>query len=409
MKTVIYVARRILESGEEWGAWIAACGRMFWFKTIVSGGFLCGIALSLNLWLPGRTIPRVPVFPVNGTGSPLIEWGLFVVLLGSLGATMFLRWFTWAAAVAAGTTVLFVLLDQIRLQPWVFQYGFFLIVLASVSERESSGGNQSRALNAARFILASFYFYSGLQKLNSSFLNELFPWFVQPAMVVLPAGAEEVLSALGLFVALFEVAIGVGLITNRCRRFAIGGVIVTSVFSLLMLGPLGHNHNSVVWPWNVAMILLAPVLFRDTPDVLITDIISIRSGLLNAVVVAVFGVLPLLSFVGLWDSYLSVSLYSGNKTRGELVFSPIAYTSLSSSVKQFPTQTNKKGMIVLDIFEWSIADVNVPPYPEKRVFKHIGRSVCEMRGGGTVKLVINERATLLEEEKRSVYRCRDLK
>ena len=48
--------------------------------------------------------------------------------------------------------------------------------------------------------------------------------------------------------------------------------------ALLFLGPLGHNYNWVVWPWNLAMIGLVWALFAaQTPPRLKPTLAEVRT------------------------------------------------------------------------------------------------------------------------------------
>jgi hypothetical protein len=76
-----------------------------------------------------------------------------------------------------------------------------------------------------------------------------------------------------------------------------------------------------------------------------------------------------------WDLYLSSELYSGK--------SPIAAMRISQSLRdQLPAkakETNFKsnrGELILPLFEWSLADLNVPPYLEVRVYREVARQLC---------------------------------
>ncbi|HMO02628.1 MAG TPA: hypothetical protein PKD37_03570 [Oligoflexia bacterium] len=122
---------------------------------------------------------------------------------------------------------------------------------------------------------------------------------------------EPIFCVFGLFVPFIEIWIGVGLITQKYRTKAIWLAFAMCFFVLLTIGPLGHNWNSVVWPWNVMMAISVFVLFVDTEAILPRDILWVKNFFFHKIVLIMFGILPLFSFFNLWDSYLSWSLYSG--------------------------------------------------------------------------------------------------
>jgi hypothetical protein len=82
---------------------------------------------------------------------------------------------------------------------------------------------------------------------------------------------------------------------------------------------------------------------------------------LRAAVLVLFAFMPLLSFFGLWDSYLSSSLYSGASKQGYVI-------EWDDSEWQ--------GTRIGDLAE---RELNTPAYPEERVFKSVfAQRWCEV-------------------------------
>jgi hypothetical protein len=146
-----------------------------------------------------------------------------------------------------GVVIVFCLLDQIRLQPWIYQFGFLLAALALFSWDSDDVEGREQALNIARLIVATTYIFSGLQKLNFNFINIDFPWIVEPITDAFPA-ARGALYALGVAAPFIQVGFGVGLLTRKFRRVSLILAVSMHAFILAMFGPFGHNWNDVVWP-----------------------------------------------------------------------------------------------------------------------------------------------------------------
>jgi Na+-transporting NADH:ubiquinone oxidoreductase subunit NqrB len=133
----------------------------------------------------------------------------------------------------------------------------------------------------------------------------------------LPGWAGFALLSGAYAVPVVETAIGLGLLTRRFRKFAVIGALLMHAFIMLCVGPLGNDHNTVVWPWNFAMSAFVLILFWRAPDEPSPSTIlkpgrNLSPGsALRAVVLVLFAFMPLFNFFGLWDSYLSSSLYSG--------------------------------------------------------------------------------------------------
>src|SRR5690606_16809404 len=143
-----------------------------------------------------------------------------------------------------------------------------------------------------------------------------------------------------------------------------------------MIGPFGHSWNSVVWPWNVVMALLVILLFVKTPDVSWRNIIWVKGSVYHKIVLAAFGILPLLNFFNMWDSYLSWSLYSGNTNSAVItVDAPTAETM--PDYVQGLMHKDQAGDGLLSPSEWAFDELNVPAYPEARIFRSVAQDICK--------------------------------
>src|SRR5215203_1960461 len=156
-----------------------------------------------------------------------------------------------------------VLQDQNRLQPWFYQYSFMLgaVGLCNLGRLSAEG-----ALNTCRLIVAFTYFWSGLQKAQVSFAENVYPWLIEPLVSHLPSEAASALGHGAYAVPVMETAIGLGLLVRPLRKPAVVAAILMHAFILFSLGPWGHDWNSVVWPWNLAMVAFDIILFWRAPD-----------------------------------------------------------------------------------------------------------------------------------------------
>ena len=154
-------------------------------------------------------------------------------------------------------------------------------------------------LNIARLVVAGTYVFSGLQKLNWNFVDNDFPWIVQPIAKVflLSTGAVQVLGICAPFV---QIAFGAGLLTRRFRRVSLVLAVAMHVFILAMFGPFGHDWNNVVWPWTAAMAVFDILLFAGA-EFSPRDVIWSNGHHLHRAALLLFAMLPALSFFNLWD------------------------------------------------------------------------------------------------------------
>lgn len=394
-------------------AWVAAnrrflagqASRVLWLKITLTIAFCIGLALSSHLWTGPRSFPTAPVLdalPAIGGG---IVYGLFVALFS---AALFIglapKPQIFIAAFLA-IILLFCALDQTRWQPWVFQYSFLLLLLAVFSWRSEDANGVGRTLNIARLVIAGTYIFSGLQKLNWNFIDNDFPWIVQPITKLFPVTAGT-LHALGVCAPFIQIAFGAGLLTKRFRRGSLLLAVGMHVFILAMFGPFGHDWNNVVWPWTAAMAVFDIVLFAGAEFSPI-DVIWSPGHHVHKLALALFAVLPLLSFFNLWDSYLSAALYSGNLVEATIYLSDAGQRALPVSIAAYAVHTSSNTN-VLNIQRWAIDDVNVTPYPETRIYKRIAKSVCQSMSDPSQLVLIVEEKRLFFSQPETGYRCKDM-
>ena len=343
-------------------------------RWVVAGGLIAGLLLSPKLWLSDRFYPLTPVWSGLHPVPAPFDRVLYVALLLAVVLAAVRPRFTPVLLMIATVMAAF---DQSRLQPWFYQYCFMLLAV-SLPE----GGE-----NICRIIVVSVYFWSGLQKLNGGFAGDSFPWLVEPLKIV-P-------NWFGLAVPYLEAGLAIALVFRPTRRAAVVFAIAMHAAILLAIGPWAHNFNTVVWPWNIAMAASAYLLFWRE------GLVWPKRVKLARVVLVLFGVMPAFSLFGLWDNYLSGALYAGNRNEGDLYFSDAVYDKLPDTVQDYVTDEgpNRDG---LNIGEWSFGELNVPAYPEERVFRQVQRSLCRY---GEVTLVIQGKRTLLGGRKRATFTC----
>lgn len=348
--------------------------RVYWLKVVIALGFISGLLLSLKLWLSSRFYPLTPVIDIPSIPYP-VDWIMLVALFGLLVAIILSskpKRFIWASVILVSLLVFF---DQQRLQPWVYQYALMLSVLGLFSWRWNDVEGRDKVLNVSRFIIASIYFYSGLQKISVEFIGGVFPWMIAPAAQLFPDSILPAFYLFGAIVPFIEMGIGIGLMTKKFRSISILGAVAMFGFILLMVGPLGHNWNSVIWPWNVTMATVTVLLFAKTKDVSLRQILWVKNFAFHKIALVVFGVLPFFYFFNAWDSYLSWSLYSGTTNEAVIYMSEEVKEQLPDYVQQF-VDVDSSNQNVLSVSRWSFGELNVPPYPETRIFKSAAKSVC---------------------------------
>jgi hypothetical protein len=352
--------------------------RVRWALGIASGGLLAGAALSPLLWVGvGRLYPRAPILTLART-SVGAEAVLVVLLLLGLGWGMTGRPRS-RAALAVGIAALAMLVagDQSRLQPWVYEYALLIVALGFRSPRP---GGEDSALRAGRAVLIALYFWSSLQKVNVSFVTHAWPDFLGGV-----AARAPWLQHLGWLPPVAELGVALSLAARRLRPVGVAAAVLLHATNLTLL--VASGENTVVWAWNVAMAALVVVLFAGR-DARAAAGVAKRQRLREAVVFALAWWMPALSFVDLWDSYLSAALYSGNTLEAVIVLSSASLAALPPLVQRNTWQQSEPEFI--DLNRWSYDELNVPAYPAARVQRAVAFQTCRayLRGaGGTLVLL----------------------
>jgi hypothetical protein len=264
---------------------------------------------------------------------------------------------------------------------------------------------EKRTLNIIRLIVAFTYIYSGLQKLNLNFMENDFPWLVQPITHLLPSTAAF-LHGFGMAVPFVQVAFGIGLLTRRFRRVSLILAVAMHLFILAMFGPAGLDWNNIVWPWTAAMAIFDVLLFSGA-EFSWREIAGSGRDPRHLAAIVLFAILPALSFFNLWDSYLSSALYSGNLTEAQIYLSDAGKAALPAAIASRAVHTSPDTN-VLNLQRWAIEELNVMPYPETRVYKAIANSVCgQLHDPNQLVLIVREQRMFFSRPETG-FRCFEL-
>ncbi len=365
---------------------------------IVLIAFVAGMALSPSLWEQNRFFPLAPVWST----LPGKLNGLLLVLTGILFCVNFI-WMKRSYMSALIITICILLLeDQNRLQPWVYMY--LLLLLPYTILRNDY---EKLLLGCCRMTVAGIYFWSGVHKLNNIFVDQGFTSMLHRFLHINDANLIASLRPFGYAIGGIEIAIAVLLIFPRGRRFGVWLALASHIFILVYLSPLGISYNSVIYPWNVAMVLLVFALFYRTQEKIgLMGKTGIEWRLVPIAVVVWF--FPLLNFAGYWDNYLSFSLYSYKTGSYFVAVADNAIPKIDQRYKKyFVQQGGINGGQLIDVNEWSIKELNVPMYPEHRVFRTIAQAFCNTGvGDNSVYFIEVERHNGVET--RADLACGDL-
>lgn len=332
-------------------------------RIVSCSAFLIGILGSYKLWLTYRVFPLSPL--VEGLTAPAAVHNLILLVMAAGLSFLIFRLNARVILVFFLALALALVLDQNRLQPWVYFYGLILLFFY----HPKNDPNPEFVFNAIRVTLICMYLWSGLHKLNSSFLTIEFPQLVNDFFASKYPSIFKLSKQLAILVPLIEIMAGILLIFPKRRLAGFVLAVCTHLFVLLLLS--GIDHNPIVLPWNIALIFLGFIVFfkNATP-------ISF-SGSKNLALVFLVGVMPLFNLVNAWGDYLSWSLYSA---KNKLFYVAIAEKHRAQFKHLEPamiSQGDSSKPYIVDVNKWSFHELNVPVNPEIRVFRGISKHFCQ--------------------------------
>jgi len=372
--------------------------RSHWLTATVAFGCAASLLLSPKLWLTTRLYPLTPVSPIFVPFHPPYDSIAYFALIAALLLAAILPRPRVPIAAFAVIAVTLALQDQSRWQPWFYQYLLMLLAIGIAGD-----GKKQSAFNTCRLIVVAIYIWSGISKLNPAFANSTLP-----SMAETLTKSQAFSHAAAVFIPLLEIALGCGLLTKKFRKAALITAIAMHVFILATIGPLGQRHNSVVWPWNLAMIAFVTILFNNREAALPGDIVWGSHFAFHKVVLLLVGIAPVLSVVNRWDSYLSFALYSGNSNSADIFMSDTSFAELPDTLQNYVYDVSPN-LNRLSINEWSYGELNVPPYPERRIFANVAGRICSLTANASdVKLVTQMKFGLADSNRSYSEGCQSL-
>ena len=351
-------------------------------------GALCGstllmVGLSWPLWVDGPEFPRVPFVAGLPELPPWVSWLVFGGIVATLAAAAL--GFRWRAMLRINLPLLVfaILRDQDRFQPWAYQFAVIGLAMACLT--------RPRALGMARWYVVGLYFYSGLSKLDASFVRELGSTFLGAAVGpfgLSPTSWPDPARTLAILaMPAFEIAAATLLSFPKTRRLGLVGSIAQHSASIGILGPWNLGHSTIVLVWNAGLIVANVILFgrAEIPTGLDT---GTKFGPFATLAFWVAMILPSGERLGLCDAWPGHALYASHAERGD-VFLP------EDDLDRFPESVRRRlGPIGLDpwrrldLTDWSRDLRGTPLYPSGRVANAVAEALAARYPGlRPVKLV----------------------
>ncbi len=351
------------------------------FARFWAGGLMLLILATAPLWglrWSGRSdLPAIAWLPGGerlGAVDPC--WTVLVLTALALAALDIKRRIAWCAA-GLGLGLL-VLIDQHRLQPWVYQSLAYAAIFALLPWREGR-----RWVTA---IAVSIYGYSAIGKFDYQFVHTVGRDFVDVLSAPLGGLQETSATRAALLMPIAELAAAVLIAVPATRR--IGGLLAIVMHATLitLLGPWLLDHSWGVLCWNAVLAVQSYLLFVKPPDVrflpdakssLWERTASVLRWPLRAVLLGML-IAPLFERQGYWDHWTSWALYSPHNSRAEIQLHQSAFSRLPDDLQSYLRgDTDADRWYDLDIESWSLQRRSVPVYPQARYQLRMAQQLAE--------------------------------
>lgn len=371
--------------------------RLKLIKLTVAVGLLISILTSYNLWAGQRWLPPSP-FIKDLYLAPPYDYILFITQIILLLILLFTTRVRPVIVMILMLNIFMVLLDQNRLQPWFFIYNSILVVLFFYNWRIDNVNHYYSYFIVLQLLFSAVYVFSGLQKMNSGFMQETFPWFIKPLSSIFSERQMLALNKTAFMVPWLEVIIGVFLLIKPLRFIGIPMLIILHLLIFFLMGPFGKNYNSVIWSWNIVMVVIGLLLFSGKTTERYFSIAHLFAVPVFYVVIVFFWIMPFTNLFNKWETYLSFSLYSGNTHNATIELNEKAMEKLPFYIRHYVK--NESGKNILYPKWWCMGELNVPLYPEKRVFERVANHVVNLTTSHPedVKLVYIEKQKIFAKQ-----------
>lgn len=330
---------------------------LFWLITKI---------ISYKLWGRHPLFPLIPVLDMLSMIPSEVNYILYYFSIGLLLIIIIKPQLKWLYILLLISEICSCILDQNRWRAFEYEFLFFILILLVYQKDELL------IRKSMMVILACTYLYSGLHKMNSGFVKNIWGEMILKSFLKIPHNIihQPLLLKAGYLLAFFEALAGLGLLLSATKVRSAQFLILMHLFNLLLLGPFGINYNIIVLPWNIVNCLFLYILFINGKTTVFSANWILKG--MNPIILLCWGILPSLNFWGLWDNYLSCKLYSGNLQQMVIcIFDTTTTTAMKPYYNHHDNGEICHGGQSVSVRFWALREIDAPEYPEKRVYQKI--------------------------------------
>ncbi|MDQ0595578.1 hypothetical protein QFZ37_003947 [Chryseobacterium ginsenosidimutans] len=316
---------------------------------------------SYKTWIAARVYPVIPPLDFLKNVSGFVHLFLFGFSLLALLAVLCFKTNRWLLIALFFSEVLSCSLDIVRWQPWEYMYlCFLLIVIINFYKPKNT-------LVVSHIFLVSIYLFSGLHKFSRDFLSIV--WLNMILVDFFGFSMDFILKYklffAGLLLPVIEVILAISLLISKSKKKISYVLISMHLGILIFIGPFGLKYNSVIWPWNVAMIFIVMIIYLKPIETVNKNIL-----LSNLYWIVLWFVMPVFSLFGSWYQYFSFNLYSG---KGDQMYICV-YGNEKELKPFFENKSNIlcEGKLCINLQNWALKEIKSAPIPEIEIYRKIG-------------------------------------
>ncbi len=345
--------------------------RLRWIFRLVLFGLLAQMLLSFSLWWkPDGVLSYLPLLFTDGAYLEKSSMVLFPVFLLLLIFNLILSDKKNVLLLFLVTGIFLITGNIHRLQVWFYFYGLILVLF--LWKRRVA---PEILMLFLRGVVAGVYVWSGLHKFNIHFVEDIFPWLLEPLRNFVTSFPPELAYGAGGV----ELLIGAGLLFCRSRNLMVIATFIFHGIILGLLGPFGHNWNHVVWPWNLVMPLLVWLLFINNKKIPVNNRGEmLRSFPAGWLVLLLVWLLPAFNYTGFTPEQLSFKMYAGSQPEMVLYYGASdrhLFDPHPAKYGNLPLVRTPRYRIVLD--DVAAAEWGTPFFTTSATARRIARQFCQ--------------------------------
>jgi len=349
--------------------------RMGFIRIILTVSLLLSVLSSFNLWCGERTFPQMPLwnnFYLNLSGEIILLLLYCLLLVGS----MFLRRHRLLLFLSIAVATVFVMADVNRLQAWFYFYNAMLLVFVFYNGRVDDSNKFTSYFIILQLIFASVYFFCGLNRFDSYFIESEFTATIAPLQHIFSERQFLFFVKTGQLIPFFLLFMGLGLIITPVRYLAFAFVMLFHVLLFFLLAPPFGNYNYPLWISNLSFILMAVFLFSGkTKQRYFSPSFLLKVPLFYTTVLF-FIIFPFFTKTGAWPSYLT-SNFKNDQNKSSLInLNSEEFANIPMYQKSFCIQVQNN--YVLDYKLWCLHELNANCHNDSNIHKQIEKFVKQV-------------------------------